>query len=100
MTLPAFPLLPSMMPLLLCVVHIGIVSALGSMFLQIHVTSPVEALLVLGRFGDHLLDCVLSWLATTCTDVAVTPGGLMSVPQPLYVCVNRMFSADICHCYS
>lgn len=59
-----------------------------------------KALLVLDSFRGHLTDRVKNRLATTRTDLAIIPGGLTSVLQPLDVCVNRPFKAEFRRCYS
>lgn len=48
----------------------------------------------------HLTDRVKDRLATTRTDLAVIPGGLTSVLQPLDVCINRPFKTEFRRCYS
>lgn len=59
-----------------------------------------KALLVLDSFRGHLTNRVKSRLADYGTDLAVIPGGLTSVLQPLDVCVNRPFKVEFRRCYS
>ena len=50
-----------------------------------------KSLLVWDSFRAHLADPVKRALRQTNTDVAVIPGGLTSILQPLHVCLNKPF---------
>ena len=50
-----------------------------------------KSLLVWDSFRAHLADPVKRALRQTNTDVAVIPGGLSSILQPLDVCLNKPF---------
>ena len=53
----------------------------------------MSALLVWDSFRGHLTDAVKDLLARQNVDVAVIPGGLTSVLQPLDKCINKPFKA-------
>lgn len=55
----------------------------------------LPALLVLDSFKGHLVDSVKTTLADMRTDLAIIPGGLTSVLQPLDVCVNKPFKDNV-----
>lgn len=50
-----------------------------------------KSLLVWDWFRAHLADSMTRALRQTNTDVAVIPGGLTSILQPLDVCLNKPF---------
>lgn len=59
-----------------------------------------KSLLVLDSFRGHLIQDVKSRLQDAKTDLAVIPGGLTSVLQPLDVSVNKPFKQHIRQSYS
>lgn len=50
-----------------------------------------KSLLVWDMFKCHLMDSVVAQLRSQKTDIAVIPGGLTSIVQPLDVCLNKPF---------
>ena len=54
-----------------------------------------HTLLVWDRFQSHLTDNSKTHLARNNTDIAVIPGGLTSVLQPLDVSVNKPFKGNV-----
>lgn len=59
-----------------------------------------RSLLVLDSFRGHLTDRVKKQLGSICTDMAVIPGGLTGVLQPLDVSINRPFKVEFRRQYS
>lgn len=59
-----------------------------------------KALLVLDSFRGHLTERVKARLAEGRTHLAVIPGGLTSMLQPLDVSINRPFKAEFRRLYS
>lgn len=60
----------------------------------------LPALLVLDSYRGHLVEPVRNRLAECRTDMAVIPGGLTSVLQPLDVSINKPFKENIRRLYS
>ena len=58
-------------------------------------TPHQRALLVWDSFRGQLTDAVKDLLARQTVDVAVIPGGLTSVLQPLDKCINKPFKAKL-----
>ena len=58
-------------------------------------TPDQRALLVWDSFRRHLTDSVKELLAFRNVDVAVIPGGLTSVLQPLDKCLNKPFKTRV-----
>ena len=58
-------------------------------------TPERRALLVWDSFRDHLTDAVKDLLSRRNVDVAVIPGGLTPVLQPLDKCINKPFKAKV-----
>lgn len=54
-----------------------------------------ESLLVWDMFRSHLMDNPKKLLRECNTDMAVIPGGLTSLVQPLDVCINKPFKANL-----
>lgn len=59
-----------------------------------------RSLLVLDSFRGHLTDRVKKQLGSIRTDMAVIPGGLTGVLQPLDVSINRPFKVEFRRQYS
>ena len=53
-----------------------------------------RTLLVLDSFSGHLADDVKTRLKEENTDMAIIPGGLTSMIQPLDVCLNKPLKID------
>ena len=53
--------------------------------------SKKKSILVLDSFSAHLTDAIKVQLKQENTDMAVIPGGLTSMVQPLDVCLNKPF---------
>ena len=62
-------------------------------------TPERRALLVWDSFRAHLTDGVKDLLSRRNVDVAVIPGGLTPVLQPLDKCINKPFKAKVCAQY-
>jgi len=58
-----------------------------------------QGLLVRDSFLAHLTDGVKELLDRRNIDVAVIPGGLISVLQPLDKCINKPFKGKVCAQY-
>ncbi|GIY15948.1 HTH CENPB-type domain-containing protein [Caerostris darwini] len=54
-----------------------------------------ESLLVWDMFRSHLTDNTKKLLTECSTDMAVVPGGLTPLVQPLVVCVNKPFKVNL-----
>lgn len=59
-----------------------------------------RSLLVWDMFKSHLSDAVKKCAYRNNTDLAVIPGGLTSVVQPLDVCLNKPFKDNIRKCWN
>lgn len=59
-----------------------------------------KALLVLNSFRGHLTDRVKARLAETRTHLAVIPGGMTSILQPLDISVNQPFKVEFRRWYA
>lgn len=59
-----------------------------------------KCLLVLDSFRGHTTEEVKKILKKGNTDLAIIPGGLTSVLQPLHVCINRPFKAALKEMYT
>ena len=58
-------------------------------------TADQKALLVWDSFRGHLMEAVKDLLARRNVDVAVIPGGLTPVLQPLDKCINKPFKNKV-----
>ena len=58
-----------------------------------------KSLLVWDKFSAHLTEGITDALKATNTDVAVIPGGLTGIMQPLDVSLNKPFKGNLRNCW-